>query len=82
MNYIRINQNNIDKEHICCAMSGKQSLAKKEWLKQRFDEGLVFFTAARSAASALSSTFHRKTHGFPLRRTATFISTVCGSPVL
>lgn len=29
MNYIRINQNNIDKEHICCAMSGKQSLAKK-----------------------------------------------------
>ena len=29
-------------EHICCAMSGKQSLAKKEWLKQRFDEGLVF----------------------------------------
>ncbi len=43
MNYIRINQNNIDKEHICCAMSGKQSLAKKEWLKQRFDEGLVFY---------------------------------------
>ena len=24
-------------------MSGKQSLAKKEWLKQRFDEGLVFY---------------------------------------
>lgn len=43
MNYIRINKNNIDKEHICCAMSGKQSLAKKEWLKQRFDEGLVFY---------------------------------------
>ena len=43
MNYILINQNNIDKEHICCAMSGKQSLAKKEWLKQRFDEGLVFY---------------------------------------
>lgn len=24
-------------------MSGKQSLKKKEWLKQRFDEGLVFY---------------------------------------
>ena len=37
---------NIDKEHICCAMSGKQSLAKKEWLKQRFEEGLVFYRSA------------------------------------
>lgn len=42
MNYIRVTKENIDKEHICCAMSGKQSLAKKEWMKQRFDEGLVF----------------------------------------
>lgn len=32
MNYLRITTDNIDKEHICCAMSGKQSLAKKEWL--------------------------------------------------
>ena len=43
MNYIYITKENIDSEHICCAMSGKQSLAKKEWLKQRFDEGLVFY---------------------------------------
>ena len=43
MEYIRITKENIDKEHICCAMSGKQSLAKKEWLKQRFEEGLVFY---------------------------------------
>lgn len=43
MEYIRITKDNIDTEHICCAMSGKQSLAKKEWLKQRFDEGLVFY---------------------------------------
>ena len=27
-------------------MSGKQSLAKKEWLKQRFEEGLVFYRSA------------------------------------
>ena len=24
-------------------MSGKQSIAKKEWLRQRFEEGLVFY---------------------------------------
>ena len=43
MNYIRVTKENIDKEHICCAMSGKQSLAKKEWMRQRFDDGLVFY---------------------------------------
>ena len=43
MNYIRITKENIDKEHICCAMSGKQSAAKMEWLRQRVDEGLVFY---------------------------------------
>ncbi len=43
MKYIHITKENIDKEHICCAMSGKQSLAKKEWLKRRLDEGLVFY---------------------------------------
>ena len=46
MEYIRITKENIGKEHICCAMSGKQSLAKKEWLKQRFEEGLVFYRSA------------------------------------
>lgn len=29
MNYIHITQENIDVEHTCCAMSGKQSMAKK-----------------------------------------------------
>ena len=31
------------KEYICCAMSGKRSVAKKEWLRQRFDDGLVSY---------------------------------------
>ena len=43
MDYIQITKDNIEKEHICCAMSGKQSATKKEWLKQRFAEGLVFY---------------------------------------
>ena len=43
MEYIRITRDNIDAEHVCCAMSDKQALAKKEWLKRRFDEGLIFY---------------------------------------
>lgn len=43
MNYIRITKDNIAGEHICCAMSGKQSLVKKAWMTERFDEGLVFY---------------------------------------
>lgn len=45
MNYFKITKDNIDKENICCAMSGKQSLKKKEWLKARFSDGLVFYRA-------------------------------------
>lgn len=43
MAYIRITEENIDKEHICCAMSNKKSDQKKEWLKVRFRDGLVFY---------------------------------------
>lgn len=46
MEYIRITEDNIDQEHICCAMSNKQSTLKKEWLKDRFKEGLVFYRSA------------------------------------
>jgi len=43
MGYLRITGENIAREHICCAMSNHQSERKKEWLKGRFDEGLVFY---------------------------------------
>ena len=43
MEYIKITGENIDKEHICCAMSGKQSEKKKEWMKERFSDGLTFY---------------------------------------
>jgi len=47
MKIITIDKNNIDKEHICCAIGNdkiNQSRAqtKKNWLCDRFDEGLVF----------------------------------------
>lgn len=46
MEFIRITAENIDKEHICCAMSEKQSIKKKDWLKERFGDGLVFYRSA------------------------------------
>lgn len=79
MQYIRITSENIDSEHICCAMSGKQSVAKKAWLKERFAEGLVF-TAAKNGASASSNTFRQRTRGSPSTHRGIFISTACGSP--
>lgn len=45
MELIRITHENIENEHICCAISNNkdcQVLSKKAWLKDRLDEGLVF----------------------------------------
>ena len=73
MNYIRITKENIDREHICCAMSGKQSIAKKEWLRQRFEEGLVFYRSEERGKCFIE-------YGCQLWLTAGSISTVCGYP--
>ncbi len=45
MEYIRVTKENIEKEHICCAISNNKDVqvsSKKAWLTERFDEGLVF----------------------------------------
>ena len=45
MEYIRVTKENIEKEHICCAISNNRDIqvaSKKAWLSERFDEGLVF----------------------------------------
>ncbi len=45
MDYIRVTKENLDREHICCAISNErdaQVSSKKAWLSERFDEGLVF----------------------------------------
>src|SRR5690554_4335922 len=46
MSYITIARNNIEKEHICCAISDKKCAEsyelKKEWLKNQFENGFVF----------------------------------------
>ena len=45
MEYLRITKDNLEKEHICCAISNNRDLqvaSKKAWLADRLDEGLVF----------------------------------------
>ncbi len=45
MEYIRVTKENIENEHICCAISNNKDVqvsSKKTWLSERFDEGLVF----------------------------------------
>lgn len=45
MELITITKENLDQEHICCAISNNrdcQVAAKKTWLADRLDEGLVF----------------------------------------
>ncbi len=47
MSIITITAANLDHEHICCAIgndkeNARRAQTKKEWLKDRFKEGLVF----------------------------------------
>lgn len=42
MELIRITRDNLETEHVCCAMSGGEAETKKAWLAERFGEGLVF----------------------------------------
>lgn len=45
MEYIKVTSENIENEHICCAISKNNDIqvsSKKAWLKERFDDGLVF----------------------------------------
>lgn len=44
--YINLSKDNIDNEHICCAIGDKKHqdgvMCKKEWIKNKLDEGHVF----------------------------------------
>lgn len=45
MEIISVTKENLENEHICCAIANNkdcQVIAKKGWLEQRFEEGLVF----------------------------------------
>lgn len=45
MDYIKVTKENLEDEHICCAISNNKDVqvsSKKAWLSERFDDGLVF----------------------------------------
>ena len=49
MDFIYVNKDNLEKEHICCAITSNKDVqvsSKKAWLAERFDEGLVFLKSA------------------------------------
>ena len=45
MDLVRVTPENIEQEHICCAIAGNSDIqvqSKKKWLLNRFSDGLVF----------------------------------------
>lgn len=45
MELVKLTHENLEQEHICCAIAKNkdiQVMSKKDWLKERLDEGLVF----------------------------------------
>lgn len=45
MEYIQVTKENIEDEHICCALSNNKDVqvsSKKDWMKRCFNDGLVF----------------------------------------
>lgn len=49
MEYVYVTKENIEKEHICCAISNNSDVqvrSKKDWLSCRFEEGLVFIKSS------------------------------------
>ena len=45
INIVTVTKDNLEREHICCAISNNkdcQVAAKKSWLAERFEDGLVF----------------------------------------
>ena len=52
MEYIMVTKENLEEEHICCAISNNKDVqvsSKKAWLSDRFDEGLVFLKTCAPA---------------------------------
>lgn len=50
MDYIQVTKDNIEQEHICCAISNNNDIqvsSKKSWLSDRFDDGLVFLKSVQ-----------------------------------
>ena len=49
MEYINVTKENLENEHICCAISNNKDVqvsSQKTWLSDRMDDGLVFLGEA------------------------------------
>ena len=49
MDYVYVTKVNIEQEHICCAISNNSDVqvrSKKDWLYDRFEDGLVFIKSS------------------------------------
>ena len=49
MEYIQVTRENIESEHICCAISNNKDVqvsSKKAWMEKCFDDGLTFIKSA------------------------------------
>ena len=49
MEYVYVTKENIEQEHICCAISSNSDVqvrSKKDWLYDRFEDGLVFIKSS------------------------------------
>jgi len=79
---IQLTHDNIEQEHICCAISNNkdiQVMSKKNWLKDRLDEGLVFLKGdvrGKCFIEYIPAEYAWR----PLRQMVICILTVCGYP--
>ena len=67
MDVITLTKENLEKEHICCAISNNkdcQVAAKKAWIARQLDAGLMFKNVM-SGENVLSNIFPRRRHGLP-----------------
>ncbi len=54
MEYIKVTSENIEKEHICCAISDNNDIqvaSKKAWLSERFEDGYMYIDCLWVAGS-------------------------------
>lgn len=82
MEVITLTKDNLDKEHICCAISSNkdcQVVSKKQWLSKRFDDGLVF-KKCDVRGKCFIEYIPAEKRGHRLKLTGTCILTVFGCP--
>ena len=82
MELAKLTHENLEREHICCAISNNkdiQVMSKKNWLKDRLDEGLVFLKG-NVRGKCFIEYILQNTPGRPSRRRAICTLTACGYP--